>query len=121
MQSSRTVAGDVACFDDACSFSVLFRPCVSCLLAGQKRGHMTVAVVVCFVENCCSLGRPRCAARGRPCRGGEVDAVQLVAAFCVRFILAQSLAGVASLYSSVLDFFIDSTLMFRVLSRHERS
>ena len=41
---------DVACFDDPCSFSVLFRPYVSCLLAGQKRGHMTVAVVVCFVE-----------------------------------------------------------------------
>ena len=51
MQRSRTVAGDVACFDDPCSFSVLFRPCVSRLLAGgQKRGYMTVAVVVCFVE-----------------------------------------------------------------------
>ena len=42
-------AGD-ACFDDPCSFSVMFRPCLSRLLAGQKRGHMTVAVVVCFVE-----------------------------------------------------------------------
>ena len=41
---------DVVCFDDPCSFSVMFRPCLSRLLAGQKRGHMTVAVVVCFVE-----------------------------------------------------------------------
>ena len=61
-RGSRAVAGVVACFDDPCLFSVLFRPCFSRLLAGQKRGHVTVAVVVCFVENCCSLGRPRCAA-----------------------------------------------------------
>ena len=53
-------SGDV-CFDDPCSFSVMFRPCLSRLLAGQKRGHMTVAVVVCFVENRCSFGPPRCA------------------------------------------------------------
>jgi hypothetical protein len=46
---------DVACFDDPCSFSVLFRPYVSCLLAGQKRGHMTVAIVVCFVEKSLQL------------------------------------------------------------------
>ena len=55
MQGSRTVAGDVVCFDDPCSFSVMFRPCLSRLLAGQKRGHMTVAVVVCFVEKSLQL------------------------------------------------------------------
>ncbi len=53
--------GVVACFDDPCLFSVLFCLSVFRLLAGQKRGHMTVAVVVCFVENCCSFGPPRCA------------------------------------------------------------
>ncbi len=55
---------------------------------GQKWGHMMVNVVVCFVENRCSLCPPRCAARGRPCRGGEVDAVQLVSGFVLLVILA---------------------------------
>ena len=63
-RGSRAVAGVVACFDDSCLFSVLFCLSVFCLLAGQKRGHMTVAVVVCFVENCCSLGVDHVARRG---------------------------------------------------------
>jgi hypothetical protein len=81
------------CFDDPRSFSVLFRlrvffVCWRGQKLLQKRGHMTVAVVVCFVDNCCSLGRPRCAVRGRPCRGGEVDAVRLVSGFVLLVILA---------------------------------
>jgi hypothetical protein len=37
-------------------FALVFFVC----LRGQKRGHMTVAVVVCFVENRCSFGPPLC-------------------------------------------------------------
>ena len=38
-------------FDDPCLFSVLFRLRVFFVCwRGQKRGHMMVAVVVCFVE-----------------------------------------------------------------------
>jgi hypothetical protein len=37
-RGSRAVAGVVACFDDPCSFSVMFRPCVSRLLAWAEAG-----------------------------------------------------------------------------------
>ena len=44
---------------------------------GQKRGHMMVNVVVCFVENRCSLCPPRCA-EGMTMQWVRVHAVQLV-------------------------------------------
>ena len=94
---------DVACFDDPCLFSVLFHPCVSRLLAGQKRGHMMVNMVICFVENRCSLGPPRCS-EGMTMHGVRVHAVQLVSVVVLVVILAQSLAWATSLYSNVFVF-----------------
>ncbi len=71
-RGSRAAAGVVACFDDPCSFSVMFRPCLSRLLAGQKRG-LSLKIAAVLVDQAAPMGWQ--------CRGGEVDAVQLVSVF----------------------------------------
>jgi hypothetical protein len=65
---------------DPRSFSFPFRPCVSRLLAGQKRG-LSLKIASVLVDHA--------APKGWRCKRGAVDAVQLVAVFFnALFILA---------------------------------
>ncbi len=70
-------AGDV-CFDDPRSFSIIFHPCVSRLLARQKRGSLSSFVSLKIAAVLVDPVAPR----EWQCRGGKVDAVQLVAVLC---------------------------------------